>query len=56
MAPGSTEFEFATLSEGGTIFDPELRRLQTLYPEAYAQGYKSTFVPLGPEYVLEWLP
>ena len=40
MAPGATEIEFITLSEGGALFVPELQRLQTIYPGAIDENYQ----------------
>ena len=40
MAPGATEIEFITLSEGGALFVPELQRLQTLYPGAIDENHQ----------------
>ena len=56
MAPASAEFEFTTLLEGRVLFAPALRRLQTLYPRAYARRYTYMLGPLGPEYELEQKP
>ena len=54
-APGYTELEFDTLSEGDLLFALVLYRLQNLYPESYARRSTSTIGPLGLEYELEWL-
>ena len=52
VAPGATELDFNTLSEGYPLFALALQRLQTLYLGDYARGYTSMVGPLGPEYKL----
>ena len=41
-APAHTNFFFSSPVEGEALFLPALKRLQTLYPVAYARGSTST--------------